>query len=122
SLGVRTAYIGKVRDDVLGRHFTQDIRTTGVDYSTAHAADGPATGRCFIYVTPDGERTMNTYLGASTFLSPPDVDEALVRSAGIIYLEGYMWDRPAAKAAFQKAATIAHSAGARVSLTLSDSF
>jgi sugar/nucleoside kinase (ribokinase family) len=122
SLGVGSAYIGKVRDDALGRHFTDDIRATGVDYSTTHATDGPATGRCFVYVTPDGERTMNTYLGASTYLSPPDVDEALVRSAGIIYLEGYMWDRPAAKAAFQKAAAIAHSAGARVSLTLSDSF
>jgi adenosine kinase len=122
SLGVKSAYIGKVKDDALGHHFTQDIRATGVDFATSHATEGPATGRCFVYVTPDGERTMNTYLGASTFLAPPDVDEALVRGAGIIYLEGYMWDRPAAKAAFQKAATIAHQAGARVALTLSDSF
>ena len=75
------------------------------------AEHGPATGRCFVYVTPDGERTMNTYLGASTYLSPPDVDEALVRAARFVYLEGYMWDRPAAKSAFQKAAEIAHAGG-----------
>jgi sugar/nucleoside kinase (ribokinase family) len=122
SFGVKGAYIGKVRDDALGRHFTHDIRAMGVDFSTSHANDGPATGRCFVYVTPDGERTLNTYLGASSFLSPADVDESLVRGAGIIYLEGYMWDRPAAKSAFQKAATIAHGAGNRVALTLSDSF
>jgi sugar/nucleoside kinase (ribokinase family) len=122
SFGVKGAYIGKVKNDALGGHFTHDIRAMGVDFSTSHATDGPATGRCFVYVTPDGERTMNTYLGASTFLSPPDVDEALVRDAGIIYLEGYMWDRPAAKSAFQKAAKIAHEAGNRVALTLSDSF
>jgi sugar/nucleoside kinase (ribokinase family) len=122
SFGVKSAYIGKVRNDALGAHFTHDIRATGVDFETSHATDGPATGRCFVYVTPDGERTMNTYLGASTFLSPPDVDEALVRGAGVIYLEGYMWDRPAAKSAFQKAARIAHEAGNRVALTLSDSF
>ena len=122
SFGVKGAYIGKVKDDALGHAFTHDIRAMGVDFATVHASEGPATGRCFIYVTPDGERTMNTYLGASTFLSPPDVDEALVRAAGLIYLEGYMWDRPAAKSAFQKAAEIAHEAGARVALTLSDSF
>ncbi len=122
SFGVKAAYIGKVKSDPLGHAFTHDIRSTGVDFATGHAGEGPATGRCFVYVTPDGERTMNTYLGASTFLSPPDVDESLVRSAGIIYLEGYMWDRPAAKAAFQKAARVAHEAGNRVALTLSDSF
>ena len=122
SFGLKGAYIGKVKADALGGHFTHDIRAMGVDFSTSHATEGPATGRCFVYVTPDGERTMNTYLGASTFLSTPDVDEALVRSAGIVYLEGYMWDRPAAKSAFQKAAAIAHEAGNRVALTLSDSF
>jgi adenosine kinase len=122
SFGVNAAYIGKVKSDPLGHAFTHDLRATGVAFDTAHATDGPATGRCFVYVTPDGERTMNTYLGASTYLSPPDVEEDLVRSARIIYLEGYMWDRPAAKAAFQKAAALAHGAGARVSLTLSDSF
>jgi len=122
SFGVNAAYIGKVKSDPLGHAFTRDLRATGVAFDTAHATDGPATGRCFVYVTPDGERTMNTYLGASTHLAPPDVDADLVRGARLIYLEGYMWDRPAAKAAFQKAATIAHGAGARVSLTLSDSF
>ena len=95
SFGVKSAYIGKVKDDTLGRAFAQDIRANGVTFATAHAADGPATGRCFVYVTPDGERTMNTYLGASQLLSPDDVDEELVRSTPITYLEGYMWDRPA---------------------------
>jgi sugar/nucleoside kinase (ribokinase family) len=122
SFGVKSAYIGKVKDDALGRIFVRDIRAMGVTFDTAHASDGPSTGRCFVYVTPDGERTMNTYLGASQFLSPADVDEGLARHTPIIYLEGYMWDRPAAKEAFQKAARIAHEGGNRVSLTLSDSF
>jgi sugar/nucleoside kinase (ribokinase family) len=122
SFGVAAAYIGKVKHDRLGDTFAADIRSTGVAFSTPQAAHGPATGRCFVYVTPDGERTMNTYLGASTYLSPPDVDEALVKAAGVVYLEGYMWDRPAAKSAFQKAGAIAREAGHRVALTLSDSF
>jgi sugar/nucleoside kinase (ribokinase family) len=122
NLGARAAYVGKVRDDQIGRLYIHDIRAAGVAFETRAASDGPATGCSYILVTPDGERTMNTYLGASTFLSPPDVDEALVRGAGVIYLEGYMWDRPAAKSAFQKAARIAHEAGNRVALTLSDSF
>ncbi len=122
SFGVKTAYIGKVKHDALGLAFADDIRGLGIGFDTGMATSGPSTGRCFVYVTPDGERTMNTYLGASTYLSPSDVDEKLVRSAGIIYLEGYMWDRPDAKAAFQKAAEVAHAAGHRVSLTLSDSF
>jgi sugar/nucleoside kinase (ribokinase family) len=122
SFGVRAAYIGKVKRDPLGEAFVADIRSTGVGFSTPEAEHGPATGRCFIYVTPDGERTMNTYLGASSYLSPPDVDEALVREAKVVYLEGYMWDRPAAKSAFQKAGKLAREAGNRVALTLSDSF
>jgi len=122
SFGLTAAYIGKVKRDALGETFASDIRSTGVSYSTPQAEHGPATGRCFIYVTPDGERTMNTFLGASTYLSPPDVDEALVRAARVVYLEGYMWDRPAAKSAFQKAGAIARDAGHRVALTLSDSF
>ena len=120
SFGVKSAYIGKVKNDELGYVFAEDIRATGVGFATRAADEGPATGRCFVYVTPDGERTMNTYLGASTYLSPPDVDEELVRAARIIYLEGYMWDRPAAKSAFQKAAEIARQAGHRVALTLSE--
>ena len=122
SLGVSSAYIGKVKHDPLGQAFIADIRSTGVTFETRPAGHGPATGRCFVYVTPDGERTMNTYLGASTYLAPPDVDEDLVRAATVVYLEGYMWDRPAAKAAFQKAGKVAHAAGRRVALTLSDSF
>jgi sugar/nucleoside kinase (ribokinase family) len=122
SFGVAAAYIGKVKHDQLGDTFAADIRSTGVAFSTPQAAHGPATGRCFVYVTPDGERTMNTYLGASTYLSPPDVDEGLVKAASVVYLEGYMWDRPAAKSAFQKAGAIAREAGHRVALTLSDSF
>ena len=122
SFGVRSAYIGKVKRDPLGDAFIADIRSTGVGFATPPAGHGPATGRCFVYVTPDGERTMNTYLGASTYLAPEDVDEKLVRAARIVYLEGYMWDRPAAKSAFQKAGAIARHSGARVALTLSDSF
>ena len=122
SFGVSGAYIGKVKADDLGRAFSADLRATGVQFDTSPAADGPATGRSFIYVTPDGERTMNTFLGASSHLAPVDVEEALVRGARIVYLEGYMWDRPAAKAAFLKASEIAHASGARVALTLSDSF
>jgi sugar/nucleoside kinase (ribokinase family) len=122
SLGVNSAYIGKVKEDPLGRAFIHDIRASGVKFDVKPAADGPATGRCFSFITPDGERTMNTYLGASQFLSPSDLDEALVREARIVYLEGYMWDRQAAKETFQKAARVAHAAGARVALTLSDSF
>ena len=122
SFGVKCAYIGKVKNDPLGETFAHDIRAMGVGFSTAPAEHGPATGRCFVYVTPDGERTMNTFLGASTYLSPDDVDEDLVRAARFVYLEGYMWDRPAAKEAFRKAGRIARAAGNRVSLTLSDSF
>jgi len=122
SFGVSAAYIGKVKGDPLGDAWASDIRSMGVSFATPQAPHGPATGRCFVYVTPDGERTMNTYLGASTNLAPDDVDEGLVRSAGVVYLEGYMWDRPAAKAAFQKAGKIAREANARVALTLSDSF
>ena len=122
SFGVSGAYIGKVKADDLGRAFIADLRATGVAFDTAPAEDGQATGRCLVYVTPDGERTMNTFLGASSHLAPPDVDEALVRAARIVYLEGYMWDRPAAKSAFLKAGEIARAANRRVALTLSDSF
>src|SRR5579871_4350784 len=122
SFGVSAAYIGKVKRDPLGEAFIADIRSVGVAFDTEPALHGPATGRCFVYVTPDGERTMNTYLGASSYLAPEDVDESLARAAKVVYLEGYMWDRPDAKAAFQKAGKLAREAGARVALTLSDSF
>lgn len=122
SFGGRAAYIGKVSDDQLGEVFRHDIRAAGVAYGVAAATGGPSTGRCLIFVTPDAQRTMNTYLGASSTLGPEDVDEGLVASAHITYLEGYLWDPPAAKDAFLKAARIAHEAGRKVALTLSDAF
>ena len=121
-LGARTGFVGKVLDDELGGLFAHDLKATGVRFPVASASDGPATARCFILVTPDGERTMNTYLGACQSLSPADVDEATVRNARVTYLEGYLWDPPAAKDAFRKAAQIAHGAGNAVALTLSDAF
>ncbi|PSC04803.1 adenosine kinase [Alsobacter soli] len=122
SFGGRGAYIGKVKADEVGRHFTHDIRAIGVHFPTAPATDGPATARSFILVTPDGERTMNTYLGACQNLRPEDVDAEVVAASSIVYLEGYLWDRDHAKQAFRHAAQLAHAAGRRVALTLSDSF
>jgi sugar/nucleoside kinase (ribokinase family) len=122
SLGARAAFVGKVKDDELGRVFAHDIRATGVAYDTPPASAGPSTARCYVLVTPDGERTMNTYLGAAQDLHPNDIDEDTVRASGIIYLEGYLWDPPKAKEAFLKAAKIAHAAERDVALTLSDAF
>ena len=122
NLGARAAYVGKVRDDQIGRLYTHDIRAAGVAFETRPASDGPATGCCYILVTPDGERTMNTYLGAAQELMPDDIDAAQVAASAIIYLEGYLWDPKNAKDAFVKASTIAHDAGRQVALTLSDSF
>jgi len=122
SFGGRAAFVGKVKDDELGRAFTHDIRAIGVAFNTPPAKDGPASACCYIFVTPDGERTMNTYLGAAQNLSPVDVAEDEIASASITYLEGYLWDPKDAKEAFRKAAKIAHGAGRTVSLTLSDSF
>src|SRR5712692_8256180 len=122
NLGARAAYVGKVRDDQIGRLYTHDIRAAGVAFETRPASDGPATGCSYILVTPDGERTMNTYLGAAQELMPDDIDAAQVAASAIIYLEGYLWDPKNAKDAFVKAATIAHDAGRQVALTLSDSF
>src|SRR3982075_399140 len=122
NLGARAAYVGKVRDDQIGRLYTHDIRTAGVAFETRAAADGPATGCSYILVTPDGERTMNTYLGAAQELTPDDIDAAQVAASSLIYLEGYLWDPKSAKDAFVKASKIAHGAGRQVALTLSDSF
>jgi sugar/nucleoside kinase (ribokinase family) len=122
NLGARAAYVGKVRDDQIGRLYTHDIRAAGVAFETLPAPDGPATGCCYILVTPDGERTMNTYLGAAQELMPDDIDAAQVAASAMIYLEGYLWDPKNAKDAFVKASTIAHDAGRQVALTLSDSF
>ncbi|MEQ9146220.1 MAG: adenosine kinase [Parvibaculaceae bacterium] len=122
ALGGKGAYIGKVRDDQLGTVFTHDIRALGVEFATPAAQVGPATARCLIVVTPDAQRSMSTYLGACAGLGPDDVPEELIEASAITYMEGYLWDPPAAKEAFLKAAGIAHSAGRLVSLTLSDSF
>jgi adenosine kinase len=122
NFGARTAYVGKVREDQIGRLYSHDIRAAGVAFQTKPAADGPATGCSYILVTPDGERTMNTYLGAAQQLSPDDIDAAEIAASRIIYLEGYLWDPKNAKEAFVKAATIAHDAGRQVALTLSDAF
>ena len=122
SLGARTAFVGKIKDDTLGRAFTHDIRAAGVTFTTKPAGDGASTARCYVLVTPDGERTMNTYLGAAQALNPADIDADLVASSAVLYLEGYLWDPKDAKDAFVKAAKIAHEAERIVALTLSDAF
>jgi sugar/nucleoside kinase (ribokinase family) len=122
SFGGKGAYIGKLRNDELGKLFRHDMRALGVAFGTADATSGPATARSFIFVTPDSERTMNTYLGACTRLTAADIDADTVQASQITYLEGYLWDPPEAKDAFRKAADLAHAGGRRVALTLSDSF
>jgi sugar/nucleoside kinase (ribokinase family) len=122
SLGGKGAYIGKVRDDELGKVFAHDMRAIGVRFDTPPLKEGPPTARSLILVTPDAQRTMNTYLGACVELGPEDVPEDLIASAQVTYLEGYLFDPPRAKAAFRKAADAAHAAGRKVSLTLSDAF
>jgi len=122
SYGGKGAYVGKVRNDQLGAVFGHDLRATGVTFGTAQATEGPATARCLIVVTPDAQRTMNTYLGACTRLGPSDIDVAQVAAAQVTYVEGYLWDPPEAKKAVLKAFDAAHAAGRKVSITLSDSF
>ncbi|MGE4611000.1 MAG: adenosine kinase [Paracoccaceae bacterium] len=124
ALGVRTGYVSKVKDDQLGGIFSHDIKAQGADFDTPMAdADHPAeTGCCMVLVSPDGERSMNTYLGVSEFLSPDDIDEDIMADADWIYLEGYRFDGPDSHAAFAKAVTACKAAGGRVSLTLSDPF
>jgi sugar/nucleoside kinase (ribokinase family) len=122
SLGGKAAYFGKVKADQLGSIFRHDMRAQGVVFDTAPATDGPATARSFILVTPDSERTMNTYLGACVNFTVADVDRKVVEAAQVTYMEGYLWDRPEAKEAFKLAAKIARAAGRQTSITLSDSF
>ena len=122
TLGGRVGYIGKVSNDQLGEVFRHDIRAAGVTFDTPPIQGLPSTARCLILVTPDAQRTMNTYLGACVELGPDDVDADLIESAQVTYLEGYLWDKPTAKEAFLRAAEIAHRASRRVSLTLSDTF
>jgi sugar/nucleoside kinase (ribokinase family) len=122
SLGGRAAYVGKVSNDDLGNVFGHDLRAVGVQFRPgAPEADTP-TGRCIIVVTPDAQRTMNTYLGVSSLLQPADIHEETVALGKVLYMEGYLYDRPAAKDAFRHAASVAHANGRQVSLTLSDSF
>jgi sugar/nucleoside kinase (ribokinase family) len=122
SLGGSGAYIGKVRDDFLGQVYRHDITATGIRFETPAATSGPGTARCLILVTPDGQRTMNTYLGACVELRPADIDPDIVATAQITYLEGYLFDPPQAQEAFRKAAAIAHAVGHKVALSLSDPF
>ncbi len=122
SFGARAAFIGKVKEDTLGRVFIHDIRAAGVAFDTPPAQEGPSTARSYILVTPDGERTMNTYLGAAQNLGVADIHVEAISAAAITYLEGYLWDPQNAKDAFLEAAAIAHDAKRRVALTLSDAF
>ena len=122
SFGGRAGFIGKVADDALGARFAQAYREVGAHYGTAPLAGPPGTGRCLIVVTPDGERSMSTYLGASGLVEPKDIDRDLIRGASITFLEGYLFDRESAKAAFVHAAEIARGAGRKVAVTLSDVF
>mgnify|MGYP001256116853 CR=1 FL=1 len=121
-LGGKAAFIGRVRDDKPGEIFREEISSTGTIFKTPPSSIGPSTARCLIFVTPDAQRTMCTYLGASVLLEPEDLDLSAVRKAKILYLEGYLWDNPAAKNAFIKAAEIAKNTNRKVALSLSDSF
>ena len=122
SLGGRTAYFGKVSNDSLGRIFTHDIRAQGVDFDTRALPGNPPTARSMIFVTPDGERSMNTYLGACVELGPEDVEADKAKAANVTYFEGYLWDPPRAKEAIRQTAALTHEGGGEVSMTLSDPF
>jgi sugar/nucleoside kinase (ribokinase family) len=122
SLGARGLFIGKVRDDRLGDSFARSMNETGVSFVTKSADEGPATARCLIAVTPDGHRSMNTYLGASREITPADIDLNRIAAAEVLYIEGYLWDAPQAKSAITKAIKAARRAGRRVAFTLSDPF
>jgi len=122
SFGGRAAYIGRVSDDTFGKVFSHDLRSVGVHFDVPPATTGAPTGRCLVIVTPDAQRTMYTFLGAGAELDETYIDEALVASSAVTYLEGYAWDPPPAKKAVRRAAAIAHRADRRVALTLSDPF
>jgi sugar/nucleoside kinase (ribokinase family) len=122
SLGGTGAFIGKVRDDFLGEVYRHDITTVGIRFDTPAATSGPGTARCLVLVTPDGQRTMGTFLGSSADLGPADIDPDMVVAGQITYIEGYLFDPPQAQEALRKAAAIAHAAGRKVALSLSDPF
>ena len=122
SLGGRSGFIGRVRDDQLGAVFVHDLQATGVAHRLTPAPDGPPTGRCLILVTPDAQRTMRTYLGASALLGPDDIDADLVASAAVTFLEGYLFDTPDNRKAYRRASEVAAAAGRRVAVSFSDVF
>jgi len=122
ALGAKCAFIGQVADDQLGEVFAHDIRAGGIAFSTPNRAGDPPTARCLIFVSPDGQRTMNTYLGASQFLPAAAVDEAAIADAAVLYLEGYLWDPEEPRAAMRQAIAAARNAGRKVAFTLSDAF
>ena len=122
ALGAQCAFIGQVAQDQLGEVFSHDIHAVGVDFDTPARAGHPSTARCLIFVSPDGERTMNTFLGASQFLPPAALDDAVIASAGILYLEGYLWDPEEPRSAMRRAIEVARAAGRKVAFTASESF
>jgi sugar/nucleoside kinase (ribokinase family) len=122
ALGGRGAYVGKVRDDRLGEVFNRELSGAGVHHLTRPAESGPSTARSLVLVTPDAQRTMQTYLGISVELGPDDIDEEAIAAAQVTYLEGYLFDKPQAKRAFARACDFAHAAGRKVALSLSDPF
>jgi sugar/nucleoside kinase (ribokinase family) len=122
ALGSSCAFIGQVAEDQLGEVFAHDIRAGGISFATPARSGQPATARCLIFVTPDGQRTMNTFLGASQFLPPAALDEAAIADAGILYLEGYLWDPEEPRAAMRRAIAASRNAGRKVAFTLSDAF
>lgn len=122
SLGAKCGYIGKLKQDELGAAYRHDLLAAGVRFTTPMATDGPSTARCMIFVTSDAERTMNTYLGACVNLNADDIDTEMVAAAKVTYLEGYLYDEPHAKEAFHRASDVAHAAGRKVALSLSDAF
>ncbi len=122
ALGRKCAFIGQVADDQLGEVFAHDIRAAGIDFDVPARTEHPPTARCLILVTPDAQRTMNTFLGASQYLAAPLIDQALIESAAILYLEGYLWDPEEPRAAMRAAIGHARAAGRKVAFTLSDAF
>ena len=122
SLGGKGVFIGKVRDDQLGDVFRRDMQSIGVDFFTPATTEGPQTGSCLVLITPDAQRTMCTYLGAASNLTPKDIDKDIIQAAKVVYMEGYLFDPPDAQDAFVEAADLAHDAGQKVSITLSDPF
>ncbi|MBA4765871.1 MAG: adenosine kinase [Erythrobacter sp.] len=122
ALGAQCAFVGQVAKDQLGDIFAHDIRAVGIDFDTTPREGDPPTARCLIFVTPDGERTMNTFLGASQFLPPAALDEELIASAGVLYLEGYLWDPEEPRSAMRRAIDVSRGAGRKVAFTASESF